>query len=112
MNHTIFCLYLSKGCDFSQVVQSLKNYGFDNLNENTYLIGDFNFDVSGCNDLTRYLTSINYIQIVKRATHLDGHILDQVYVQETKARRIEIQHHHPYYSDHNGVLVSLKKDVM
>ena len=48
------------------------------------------------------------MQMVKRATHLDGHILDHVYVQQKEAPHVEIKHHYAYYSDHDGILVSLK----
>ena len=106
---TIFCLYVSKGCNFSQLVQTLKDYGFNNQGENTYLIGDLNFDYPGKNELSKYLTNSRFNQMVRRATHLDGHILDHVYAPESHANMVKIQHHYVYYSDHDGVLVSLEK---
>ena len=69
-NCTIFCVYLSKGCDFNQVVQSLKHYDFNERNQNT------------------------------------------LYVLEKKPSAIEINHHYVYYSDHDGILVSLKEDLL
>ena len=51
------------------------------------------------------------MQIVKRATHLDGNILDHVYVPKAMQRDVDIKHHYVYYSDHDGILVSVKKDV-
>ena len=107
---TIFCLYVSKGCDFGKLVQSLWNYEFNNKNENTYLIGDLNFDAPGNNYLSHYLSRSEFKQMVSRATHLDGHILDHIYVQEARSNLIEIKHHHVYYSDHDGMLVSVKKE--
>ena len=110
-NVTIFCLYISKGCNFSQIVQSLQYYGFYNKEENTCLIGDLNFDAAKTNDLSKYLSRLQFSQMVGRATHLDGHILDHVYVPQTKTNQVELKHHYCYYSDHDGILVSLKKDV-
>ena len=107
---TIFCLYISKGCQFSQIVQSLKDFGFYNQEENTCLIGDLNFDVSKTNDLSRYLSRMEFKQLVCRATQLDGHILDHVYVPEAKSNLVEIKHHYVYYSDHDGILVTVKKN--
>ena len=49
--------------------------------------------------------------MVGRATHLDGHILDHVYVPHAKSTSVDIKHHHVYYSDHDGILVSVKKDL-
>ena len=55
---TIFCLYISKGCDFGKLVQSLCNYDFNNKDENTFLIGDLNFDAPGNNNLSNYLSQL------------------------------------------------------
>ena len=76
-----------------------------------YCNGDLNFDSPGNNDLSEYLMSLKYKQIVGRATHLDGHILDHVYVSEKNASMVKIHHHYVYYSDHDGILVSVKKEV-
>ena len=108
---TIFCLYISKGCDFQKLVQSLCDYDFNNKEENTFLIGDLNFDAPGNNNLSNYLSRLEFKQMVGRATHLDGHILDHVYVPQAKSTSVDIKHHHVYYSDHDGILVSVKKDV-
>merc|ERR1711973_317317 len=82
---TIFCLYISKGCNFRQLVQSLKDFHFNDKIEATCLIGDLNFDATGSNHLTEYLSGLHFSQLVKKATHLDGHILDQVYVPQNMA---------------------------
>ena len=50
-------------------------------------------------------------QVVQRATHVEGHILDHVYVPQARSTSVDIKHHHVYYSDHDGILVSVKKDV-
>ena len=68
---TIFCLYVSKGCDFGQLIESLKKYNF-NSDANTCLIGDMNFDAFEANDFTRFMSNLKFNQIVCRATHLDG----------------------------------------
>ena len=101
----------SKGCDFKKLVQSLCDYEFNNRDKNTFLIGDLNFDAPGNNNLSNYLSRLEFKQMVGRATHLDGHILDHVYVPQAKSTSVDIKHHHVYYSDHDGILVSVKKDV-
>ena len=108
---TIFCLYVSKGCNFGHLVQSLKNFDFNNKNETTCLIGDLNFDVLSKNDLSRYLSSLNFIQLVNRATHLDGNTLDHVYVTKRMASLVEVKQHYVYYSDHDGIMVCAKEDA-
>ena len=104
-NNTIFCIYLSKGCDYKKVVDNLKNYGFNNK---TCLIGDLNFDVNKNNDLVKYLKSLNLTQMVRRATHLEGHILDHVYVPQAMAKLTGIKHYYNYYSDHDGISVKFR----
>ena len=47
-NATIFCIYMSKGCNFRKIVDCLKSYGFD---KNSCLVGDLNFDANKNNDL-------------------------------------------------------------
>ena len=106
---TIFCLYVSKGCDFGHLVESLKNYEF-NKEKNTFLIGDLNFDTSESNDLTKYMLRLQFCQLVSRATHLDGHILDQIYALQDKSHLVEVKHHHVYYSDHDGLLLNMKDE--
>ena len=95
-----------------QVVQSLKYFKFFDKEKNTCLVGDLNFDASKTNNLTRHLSRLQFKQLVGRATQLDGHILDQVYVPETMSNQVDIKHHYCYYSDHDGILVSLKNDVI
>ena len=40
------------------------------------MIGDLNFDVSINADLSKYLSSLNFSQMIRRATHLDDDLLD------------------------------------
>ena len=109
MKVSIFCLYVSKGCDFWKLVESLKKYNFDGK-DNTCLIGDLNFDGSETNNFTRYMSKLQYSQMINRATHLDGRILDHVYIKNTKKDWVDIKHHYVFYSDHDGIIVSLKND--
>ena len=67
--NTIFCVYASKGCNFEHLVDDLKLFDF-NDNENTFLVGDLNFDASKKNNLTYYLQRVNFIQLVNHASHL------------------------------------------
>ena len=80
-------------------------------NEVTCLVGDLNFDCPGKDDLTNYLSWLNISQMVKKAIHLDGHILDHVYVPEKLANLVEIKNYYVNYSDHDAIMVDLKKDT-
>ena len=42
-----------------------------------------------------------FLQIIDRATHKDGNILDHVYIRDVPIA--EWQFHHPYYTDHDAI---------
>ena len=63
------------------------------------------------NHLTKFLKSQNLVQTVNKATHLDGNILDHVCVPKEKCNKIQVNLHYTYYSDHEGISVSFKKDT-
>ena len=64
------------------------------------------------NHLAAKLYSMGFIQLVIEATHIEGNILDHVYVRPCKNIKISkplYQLYYPNYSDHDAVLVMLKK---
>ena len=79
--------------------------------EYTVIIGDFNFDSPGTNDLSNFFSRMDFTQMVKKATHLDGNILDHFYISKKKSHLVEISHHYVYYSDHDGIMVNLKNEA-
>ena len=105
----IFCLYASKGCNYGQLGEDLKSYEFGQ-DKHTYLVGDLNFDASKTNALTFHLKRLKYTQLVNHATHLDGHILDQVYTSHANSNLLDVKLHHVYYSDHDAILVNVNLD--
>ena len=64
------------------------------------------------NCLTSALYKKGFVQLVREATHIQGHILDHVYVRAGQNVVIERPQHelyYPYYSDHDAVLLMLTK---
>ena len=47
------------------------------------------------------MASNGFLQIIDKATHKDGNILDHVYVRGIEF--VDWQFHHPYYSDHDAM---------
>ena len=81
------------------------------------ICGDMNIHFNPCSPRDNHLTSSLYdrgfVQLVTEATHIKGHILDHMYVKSCpniKMRRPLYQLHYPYYSDHEAVLLMLKKN--
>ena len=79
--------------------------------------GDMNIHFNPRSPIDNHLTSSLYergfVQLVTKPTHIKGHILDHVYVRNctnVKLRSPLHQFYCPYYSDHDAVLLMLKKE--
>ena len=46
-----------------------------------------------------------FTQIIDKATHKDGNILDHVYIRDLEIA--EWQFHHPYYTDHDAICITI-----
>ena len=78
------------------------------------LTGDFNicFNQNRNNVLTKNIEKLGFKQLVKKATHVMGGLIDHVYWKDTSDiwKEPEIETYSPYYSDHDATLVTLKKN--
>ena len=69
--------------------------------------GDFNINI--LNSMDRYLTcelnKMGFTQIVKKPTHIDGGLIDHIYVRQGKDKMFTwvLEHFPKYYSDHDGL---------
>ena len=74
--------------------------------------GDFNIclDKEPKNIITSYLQQQGFQQLVKEATHDEGGRIDHIYFKQTPELEAdaELLHHHPYYSDHDALCLTLK----
>ena len=79
----------------------------------TLITGDFNVCLrkNPSNELTKQLKEVGFSQLVDRSTHIEGGQIDHVYwrdfLGEWKDPKLEI--YSPYYSDHDGLLITLVK---
>ena len=68
------------------------------------IMGDFNLDPTKdskeYSKLNTALISLGFKQIINRATHIKGNILDHMYVLDVG--EFSWQLHHPYWSDHDA----------
>ena len=97
---------------FSKVITD----GIDEKKVNV-VCGDMNIHFHPHTPCDNYVTSTLYekgfVQLVKEATHIQGHILDHVYVRASQNVAIKKplhQLHYPYYSDHEAILLMLSKN--
>ena len=100
----VFIMYLSKEAQLKNVVEKLENWMTKGPK---IIIGDFNYESTKSNILSKFLHSQGLIQIVNRPTHTEGGIIDHCYVNSEWKNQIEIDYIFPYYSDHCGFCISL-----
>lgn len=99
----IISVYRSQDQPFTATVNHLKQ--LVNLQKTTLIIGDFNYCAkNNSNDLSEYLSSNGFQQLVTTATHTGGNVLDQIHfrgVIKDKPKIVETIAE--YYSDHDLV---------
>ena len=94
---------------FAQILTKHLDDGMD-----TIICGDFNYNFlaeTGNNQLWMSLRRKGFHQIVKEPTTINGTCIDHVYVRlRNLCSRYEL--YSPYYADHDGVLIMLKKNYL
>ena len=77
------------------------------------ITGDFNvcLQKNPRNELMRKMEEIGFSQLVDRATHVEGGHIDHVYWRDELGDWTDplLEMYSPYYSDHDGLLVTLVK---
>ena len=78
------------------------------------LTGDFNvcFNQNRNNTLTRNIETLGFKQLVTKATHVQGGLIDHAYWKNESNiwGTPSIERFSPYYSDHDAILISLNKN--
>ena len=79
----------------------------------TLITGDFNVCLKKTpqNDVTRQLENFGFSQLVERATHVEGGLIDHMYWRDINGDWTppQLETYSPYYSDHDGLLITLVK---
>ena len=75
----------------------------------TIIMGDVNFNYSGDNHpFERFMISTGFTQIVKEPTHLEGNIIDHIYLNKPmEAMGVKLYQHPVYFSDHDKIIVRI-----
>ena len=81
------------------------------ISKPTLICGDFNICIfkHPNNYITKSLFKDNFNQIVKNATHEKGGLIDHVYIKNLPLN-YDIHYHSVYYSDHDGICITIGKD--
>ena len=87
--------------------------GLITKNRTTIVGGDFNVCAlkNPSNLITEELRKLKFEQIVKEATHIDGGLLDHLYIKEVEDSTFnwELEVSPKYYSDHDCTGITLWK---
>ena len=106
----VYCifLYLSKGYEWSLLKDLLDRWIDSNVP--TIVMGDVNWHWNGRvkNSMRAYMSSRNFDQLITRATHIDGNIIDHVYVnQHFPKNSLKVSQQSVPFSDHDVISVSI-----
>ena len=111
-----YCLSNFRSSSYSLVETSMIINNFINDEKPTLITGDFNvcFTQNPDNVLASNLIKQGFKQIVGKATQVMGGLIDHAYWKDSSEswHMPEIETYSPYYSDHDAVLVTLKKCKM
>ena len=110
--HPIFqviLVYISKKCDLNEVVNIIMDIT-DNLEQGVQplILGDFNFNATECNAVTKYFAGKQFVQLVHQPTHIEGRIIDHCYVHYNVKELIDLRTLFCYYTDHARLLLKIK----
>ena len=100
-SYQIILVYLSSGCNLSQVQEDLSYLLVPEMQ--TIITGDFNFDKKEENILTKFLRNNMFSQVVTFPTHIQGRTLDHCYV--SKHVNVRLTRHSVYFSDHDALCI-------
>ena len=100
--------YLSKGFDWLAFQELLDHWIQDAIP--TVLLGDVNWHWNSNHLMKTYMTGKGFTQLINRATQLEGHILDHVYVSHHFPKEvIRVNQQSVTFSDHDVITLSLAK---
>ena len=106
----IINIYRSQEESFNSTKRHLQN--LINIKKNTLIIGDFNFCyLEKNNKLRNYLDELGFRQLVSSATHINGGLLDQVYIRQVEGiKGAMVEQMSNYYSDHDTITVHIQQE--
>ena len=103
-------IYRSQSCNHKHLTQILES--LIDKEKPLMVLGDFNFCFleKSLNCTRQFLNKHSFSQLVHEPTHIEGNLLDQALVRDTKKiNKYTIELHSKYYTDHKGLAVVIKR---
>ena len=108
----VIMLYRSQGGNYDELIDHIDS--MSSRQKPLLIVGDFNFCYlqSNYNRAKQHLEGQKFSQLISEPTHIEGHLLDQAYLQD-KQENLDVtaEVHSKYYTDHKGLAIILKKKV-
>ena len=102
-----------RSSDKSLVETSKMIHSLIDVNKPTLVSGDFNVCLrkNPSNEISKNLKECGFQQMVTQATHVEGGLIDHLYWldKDNIWEKPSLEHYCPYYSDHDALLVTLKR---
>ena len=108
LNFSLLLLYRKNNTNVQQFVDGL-NYVLT-TEQIDIVLGDLNINYFSTNDiapLAQLMESLNYVQIVDKATFISGTLLYHVWVQHRLRNLISASVISVYYSDHDAIRINI-----
>ena len=103
-------VYRSSNGSITDLIEDLET--LIDEDKTTIICGDFNICLKKDpkNQMTRYLLDQGFIQHVNEPTHIEGGLIDHIYLRHTSTfKTLHWVRHSPYASDHDALCVTLTK---
>ena len=83
----------------------------ENIDKTTLLCGDLNFCVNKhpTHPIKVFLEKLKFVQLIEKPTHIDGGVLDHVYLLRKEPQTLETKMKGCYYSDHDKNVILFEK---
>ena len=107
--YDIICVYRSTDtCKTNQIKFLNDLHSLLNIKRQTFILGDFNFDalLPEKNLILKELQNWNFKQLVEKATHIKGGLIDHCYISDNiDPLTVTINQKSVYYTDHDIIPV-------
>ena len=107
--YDIICVYRSTDiCKTNQIKFLNDLHSLLNIKRQTFILGDFNFDalLPEKNLILKELQNWNFKQIVEKATHIKGGLIDHCYISDNiNPLSVIVNQKSVYYTDHDIIPV-------
>ena len=103
-------MYLSKDAPLDKIVEILADL-LNQTKKSVLIAGDMNWDYPSRNNcMKKYLMENGFSQQVEEPTHVEGSLLDHVYLKIKGGSKtaVNVVQRAKYYSDHDALFVKIK----